>query len=111
MTRGRPRKPIELHLIKNTYRRDRHGPLPEQEPQPEPVEELDEAAAAVLAAWRGYLEFGIDFFSELPPGVSEAQARRQARKVWHIVGRAFMATRQHDPVRSVPWAVQKFGEP
>ncbi len=26
---GRPRKPLELHLLKGSYRRDRHGELPE----------------------------------------------------------------------------------
>lgn len=25
---GRPRKPIEQHVLSGTYRRDRHGPLP-----------------------------------------------------------------------------------
>jgi hypothetical protein len=26
--RGRPRLPVEWHLLRGTYRRDRHGPLP-----------------------------------------------------------------------------------
>lgn len=28
MPRGRPRKPLEQHVLEGTYRADRHGPLP-----------------------------------------------------------------------------------
>ena len=32
---GRPRKPTSIHLVKGTYRPDRHGPRPAARPVPE----------------------------------------------------------------------------
>lgn len=43
---GRRRKPLELHRLEGTYRRDRHGELPPPNPmvydEPEPADEWEE---------------------------------------------------------------------
>jgi hypothetical protein len=40
--RGRPRKPVENHLRDGTYRADRHGPIPDEEPAgPPPAKPKD----------------------------------------------------------------------
>ena len=97
---ARPRKPLGLLLIKGTYRRDRHGALPgsglesvttppEPEPRLSPTARFYafQALPADVRAWEGFLDLGDDFFSELPPGVTEAKARRMARAKWREHGR------------------------
>jgi hypothetical protein len=42
-------------------------------PEPEPE---------TLSAEADACEHGTDFFSELPPGMTEAKARRMARAIW-----------------------------
>jgi hypothetical protein len=130
---ARPRKPLELHLIKNTYRRDRHGPLPGSRPEPalsppepEAYAALDADARARLAAWRITFDAGYDFFSELEPlGIVEPcrvwplskqpAARRAfmkaAREAWHELGAAFLAQWKPHHEGDKPWALEEFGSP
>jgi hypothetical protein len=111
---ARPRKPLELHLIKNTYRRDRHGDLPGTplKPAPTPPEPEPSPLDAELAQWSGFLAWGTDFFQMLPPGVTEKQAHRRARGMWRRLGKRFMATWPPDSDPDWrPWALEKFGPP
>jgi hypothetical protein len=110
----RPKKPLSWHLLTNNYRPSRHGPLHGRVASPakngpEPVEAstLD----ADLTQWEGFLMHGVDYFDELPDGITEKQARRMAREVWQSLGKRFMETRKPDPTGLVPWALERFGEP
>jgi len=130
----RPRKPIALHLIQNTYRRDRHGPLPAtpyQTPLTQAEPELSPAEAALRAEverWRGVFDSGYDFFSELAPlGIvdptsvwppegrpaAERAFLAAARAAWERLGAAFLAQwtpDEHDDDDEMPWALETFGD-
>src|SRR6188508_694968 len=96
MPRGRPPKPLAWHLLTNRYRPSKHGPLPAMtttiEPDPEPRRSPSEQFWAFQAlpddvrAWEELLDLGTDFFRQLPPELTEKQAKRKARSKWEQHG-------------------------
>jgi hypothetical protein len=115
---------LSIHLIRGSYRRDRHGPLPGTPPEPAVTSPEPDPLDAELEKWRMALKCGYDFFNETgldPFAVRGPDAERRAaerrfisamRAAWKRLGRRFMATWQPDPDgRSVPWALRRFGEP
>jgi hypothetical protein len=116
---ARPRKPLAWHLLTGNYRPSWHGPLPQAvngavngAVNTEPIRRIAafEDLPADAQAWSGLLELGDNFFYELPHGVTEKQARRMAREVWHELGPVLTAFWGEERTRS-SWAWKRWGAP
>ena len=68
------------------------------------------SVAAELEAWSVLFATGYDFFGDLGFPKQE-EARKAARDAWERLGPAFMARWTPSSARSVPWALEAFGEP
>ncbi len=73
-----------------------------------PKQRISEAAE--LSAWEMVFECGWDLFRDVG-GLSEDEARIAAREPWHRLGRSFLAQREDNNIRQIPWALETFGEP
>jgi hypothetical protein len=125
---GRPRLPLSLHLIKRSYRKDRHGPLPgspveasTSPPEPGPLD-------AELKRWQFPFSCSHDFFDQTgfdphkhePPhgdlrgAELEAAERRflfAMRDAWQRLGAAFLESWQPEVPGDVSFAAFAFGDP
>jgi hypothetical protein len=122
---ARPRKPVALHLIQNTFRPKRHAHLLPNNGQPMVSSPEPHPLDGELEKWRGMFECGLDFFNAT--GMSQfaipsyENAKRDAaerkliaaaRVAWKRLGRRFMETWVDDPERpDEPWALFHFGPP
>jgi len=126
---GRPRKPVALHLIENTFRPHRHAHLLPDRPISSPEPHLTPAEAALRAEverWRGVFDSGWDFFDELggldpstlklcpDEDAAERAFLAETRAAWERLGVAFLAQwvpDEHDDDDEMPWALETFGDP
>jgi hypothetical protein len=114
---GRKRLPVELHVIKGSYRKDRHGALP-QSPSEPPWEALSGNALCLAFAalpdeaqgWCEMLEEGTDIMRQLPREIDERQARRMARAKWQELGPVLVQFWGEKHARKT-WAWRRFGPP
>jgi hypothetical protein len=124
--RGRPRRPVEEHLILGSYRRDRHGALPgaPAEPVSTPVASPPEIALREeILQWRLVFETGHNWFDDVPGlGADPAVDRRgwdaadgpylaAVRAAWARLGVAFMAQWVPEEEGDTVWALRAFGDP
>ena len=106
---GRPRKPVALHLIQNTFRPHRHTHLLPTAPEPAASPAEPEALSADADAWELTLELGTDFFGDLDD-LTPAQIRRRARTKWREHGPALVTHWGPERARA-SWAWERWGEP
>jgi hypothetical protein len=71
------------------------------------------AVAAELAAWSDAFECEFDFFNELEPfGIStDAEVKAAVPEAWARLGGAFLDQWTPTDTRTVPWALEQFGDP
>lgn len=122
----RPTKPLALHLIQRTYRKDRHAKLLPTAPNPAPSQpEPDypdprrspteqywafQALPHDVQSWEGLLDLGTDFFNMLPDDLTEAQAKRKARAKWVELGPTLLRFWGLERARK-SWAWRRWGAP